>query len=392
MMQYGPDETCPRPPRIKMTSEPHAPAIYPASVYQCSDPEEARQRLDSPGLGYAYQRDAHPNADSLAEQFCQLHGADRSAITASGMASLSLALLSQLTQGDHLVVSDQLYGRSLQLLTDEAGRIGITSTKVDTCDLDRVAKSMRAETKMVVVETITNPLLRVSPIDSLAELAHQNDALLLVDNSFASPVLCRPLSLGADLVVESVTKIINGHSDVMLGMLCGGESLWSRVPQVASTWGLASSPFDCWLAQRGLATLPLRSRQGCQNAAQVADFLADHAAVANLRYPGRKDHPDFELASKQLQDGFGCVVTFDLAGGLSAAERFIVACRDTIPFCPSLGEVSTTLSHPQSTSHRGLTDNELAAVGITAGTIRLSVGVESIPFLLESLASGLAEV
>jgi cystathionine beta-lyase/cystathionine gamma-synthase len=273
-------------------------------------------------------------------------------------------------------------------LTSETARLGINSTTVDTCDLPATAAAMTDRTRLVVVETITNPLLRVSDIGALAEICQPHKARLLVDNSFASPIVCRPKELGADLVMESLTKIINGHSDTVLGLLCGSEAAWGRVPKVLSRWGLASSPMDCWLSLRGLATLALRARQASENALAAARFLAGQKQVERVYYPGLESHPDHALARRQF-DGqfFGSIVSFTLTGGRAAAEQFIAAGQ--IPFCPSLGEVSTTLSHPQSTSHRGLSETDRQELGITGGTIRLSLGIESTARISEQLSESL---
>ncbi|MDZ4819377.1 MAG: aminotransferase class I/II-fold pyridoxal phosphate-dependent enzyme, partial [Planctomycetota bacterium] len=333
--------------RTAMPTVPHATPLYTSTVYQCADIAQAEGILSGAENGYVYRRDGNPNADLLAEKCRLLHGAERAALAATGMGALSLALLSHCQAGDHLLISNRLYGRSLALFGQEAARLGIRSTAVDTCDLTAVQSAITDRTQLIVVETITNPMLRVSNIRELASIAHQRSALLLVDNTFASPLVCQPLKLGADLVHESLTKIMNGHSDVVLGLLCGSNSLWSRVPGVLSTWGLAASPFDCWMAERGLSTLHLRVRQANENAHCVAEMLCQHAAVASVQYPGLPTHVDHELARQQFGDRFGSVVTFELAAGQSGVQRFIEA--GGIPFCPSLGEVDTTMSHPAST-------------------------------------------
>ncbi|MEO8165422.1 MAG: aminotransferase class I/II-fold pyridoxal phosphate-dependent enzyme, partial [Betaproteobacteria bacterium] len=238
-----PDDICPRPDKpVAHTTQPMAPAIYPTSVWMCNDTNQADQLLAGELEGYVYQRDGHPNADAFADKVAALHRAERVAITSSGMAALSLAILTQLEPGDHVIVSEQLYGRSLLLFTQELNRLGIGSTRVDTCDPDATRNAIRSATKLLVVETISNPCLNVADIAALAEIAHAGQAKLLVDNTFATPVLCRPLEFGADLVMESVSKMMNGHSDIMLGALCGFERDWERVPLVLSAWGLASSP------------------------------------------------------------------------------------------------------------------------------------------------------
>lgn len=341
--------------------------------------------------GYVYQRDRHPNADLVAAKCRELEKAEEVAMTGSGMGALALVLLAQVQAGDHLVVSNMLYGRSQQLLTSESARLGMASTFVDTCDLAAVSAAMTERTKLVVVETIANPRLQVADLAALADIATRRGAQLLVDNTFATPVLCQPLSLGADWVMESVTKLMNGHSDVILGLLGGWRRNWARIPLVSSAWGLASAPFDCWLAARGIATMHLRVERACSNALRAAEFLAGQPAIELVDYPGLASHPQHELAARQFDGLFGSIVTFRLRGGRPAADRFMQTATQ-IPFCPSLGEVSTTLSHPESTSHRGLTPEARAALGITGGTIRLSVGIESPEFVRGALAAGLREI
>lgn len=368
------------------------PPIFPAAVYRCSDPQQAADLLSGRLPGYVYSRDGHPNADLLAEKCRELHAAEKACVTATGMGALSAALVALLQSGDHVVVSNQLYGRSLLLFTAEAARLGISSSVVDACDPAAVVAAVNDRTKLLVVETITNPVLRVPDIAALARIAHDRGAWLLVDNTFAGPVVCRPLELGADLVMESLTKSMNGHSDVNLGLLCGRAALWERLPLVLSAWGLASAPFESWLASRGLGTFALRCERACQNALIVAQHLSKAAKLQAIHYPGLEQHPDHALARRQFGQRFGSMITFTLEGGTPAAERFIRAVADTIPFSPSLGDISTTLSHPESTSHRNLTPEARAALGIFGGTIRLSVGIETPEFIQQALAAGFRSV
>ena len=384
-----PDDVCPRQPRLPpQPTEPAAPPIYLATVYRCGSSDEAARLLSGETAGYVYSRDGHPNADLLAEKCRELHHAERATVCSSGMAALALAALAHLQQGQHVVVSNQLYGRSSQLFTAELPRLGVESTVVDTCDLAATTAAFRPHTRLLLVETITNPRLRISDIAALATLAHDRGALLLVDNTFATPVLCRPLELGADLVVESLTKLMSGHSDVLLGLLCGRAADWQRVVSAQSTWGWSTSPFDCWLALRGLGTLALRAERAFATAVVAARFLEARGEVAAVDYPGLAAHPDHVLASRQFGERFGNMVTFSLQGGLAAAERFIAGARQ-IAFCPSLGDLSTTLSHPVSTSHRSMSDSAREALGISHGTIRLSVGIESSEWVRAALAEGL---
>ncbi|MEQ8787711.1 MAG: aminotransferase class I/II-fold pyridoxal phosphate-dependent enzyme [Pirellulaceae bacterium] len=390
-MSEKPDDLCPQPETPPpQSTRSFAPPIYPASVYACDNTAQAEALLGGAGQGYVYQRDGHPNADMLADKCRRLHGAQRAAVTSSGMAAVAAVLLSQTRAGDHLVVSNQLYGRTLEVLTSETQRLGIEHTVVDTCDVGATSAALRDNTRLVVAETISNPLLRVADIGALATAAHARGALLVIDNTFATPAVCRPLELGADLVVESVSKIMNGHSDVMLGLVCGGEAVWQRVPLAVSAWGLASSPFDCWLASRGLATLHLRIERACANAQLAAEMLAEHPRVERVEFPGLTSHRDHQLANRQFDGRHGWMVTFHLSGGRAAADAFLLG-AGRIPFCPSLGELSTTLSHPQSTSHRGLTDGEREGLGIHGGTIRLSIGTESPEYVLQAIREGLGD-
>lgn len=377
-MSRSVDRICiePAAPR-QLPTTPGTPPLQLTAVWQCDSPDQADRLLGGEEFGYVYQRDGHPNADQLAERIASLHGAEKATVHSSGMASLAAALLSQTQQGDHLVVSNQLYGRSSLLLEQESQRYGIQHTAVDVTNLEAVKRACTPETRMMVVETIANPMLRCADLPELAKIAHDAGALLLVDNTFATPALCQPLRWGADLVMESVSKMMNGHGDVMLGALCGAAALWERVPTVTAAWGLASGPFECWLGSRGLATLPLRMERASGNALRVAQSLqTESGPVQSVEYPGLETHPDHALVQKLYGGRGGSVVTFRLRGGRPAAEAMIQRAHQTIPFCPSLGELATTLSHPQSTSHRGLTESQREQLGIDGGTIRLSCGLE----------------
>lgn len=386
------EDLCPRPDvPPAMPTEPLVTPIYQAAVYRCDDPAQADSLLSGAQRGYVYSRDANPNSDLLAERVRGLHGAEKAITCGSGMAACAAIALAHLTSGDHVLLGDQMYGRTQGLFEKELVRLGVTSSRVDVCDTAVVARAMTPRTKLVVVETITNPLVRVVDIAALAQVAERGGARLVVDNTFASPVLCQPLELGAHVVFESLTKIMNGHSDVLLGVVCGSAAGWERMTSVVATYGLSAAPFDCWLAARGIGTLALRAEKASSNALAAAEFLAERTECAAVYYPGLKKHPDHELARRQFAGRFGSMLGFTLAGGAAAAERFIRAAK-SIPFCPSLGDLSTTLSHPESTSHRGLAPEQRATLGITGGTIRLSVGIESAEAVVAALAEGLAAV
>lgn len=386
------EDLCPRPDvPPAMPTEPLVTPIYQAAVYRCDDPAQADSLLSGAQRGYVYSRDANPNSDLLAERVRGLHGAERAVTCGSGMAACAAIALAHLTSGDHVLLGDQMYGRTQGLFEKELVRLGVTSARVDACDAAAVARAMTPRTKLVVCETITNPLVRVVDIAALAQVTERGGARLVVDNTFASPVLCRPLELGAHVVFESLTKIMNGHSDVLLGVVCGSSAGWERMTGVVATYGLSAPPFDCWLAARGIGTLALRAEKASTNALAAAEILAERSECAAVYYPGLAKHPDHELARRQFAGRFGSMLSFTLAGGSAAAERFIHAAK-SIPFCPSLGDLSTTLSHPESTSHRGLAPEQRATLGITGGTIRLSVGIESAEAVVAALAEGLAAV
>lgn len=391
-MPKRPEDICPEPTVQLVNADSLLnPGIYPAAVYRCADPDEALALLEGRQPGYVYQRDGHPNADALSAKCARLHQAEWAVVTSSGMSAMASALLAFVQHGDHLVVSDGVYGHSINLLRTEASRMGIDTTLVDTNDVEATIAAVRSNTKMIVAETISNPLLRVANIKALAEIARDTDAKLLIDNTFATPIVCQPLLHGADLVLESISKMMNGHGDVMLGMLAGRSDELARVRRVMSVWGLTSSPFDCWLAARGLATLPLRMQQACISALEIARFLSGHDKIDEVVHPGLPNHPDYQLAVDQFRGQFGCVVTFRLAADADGTADFIRTCQ-AIPFCPSLGDVSTTLSHPASTSHRSLSEEEQSALGIGPNSIRLSVGTEPANSIVDTLDKALSQV
>jgi len=364
------------------------PPLYQASVFALPDLDALDRISDGAEPGFIYARDAHPNAHLLAEQLAKLEGAEWGLICASGMGAISAMVLPYLSQGDRIVASNRVYGRTSQLFSQELPRFGVQTTFVDVNDLDIVRAALATPTRILYVETISNPLLRVADLDNLAKLAHERDCQLLVDNTFASPVLCRPLDRGADLVMESLTKIIGGHSDLTLGFLGGKGNGVRKFAQTATIWGVASSPFDCWLAARGLATLDLRMRSATTNAAALAPWLLQQPAVARVLYPGLPDHVDHQLAQRMLPHGFGNMLCFELRGGRDAVNHFFRNATG-VPFTPSLGHTTTTCSHPATTSHRYVKPEEKARQGITDGLIRLSVGIENLDHIQSEMLKGL---
>ena len=304
------------------------------------------------------------------------------------MAAISSLLLATIQQGDHIVASNRLYGKTSQLIDKHLARFGVQATFVDIGDFSQVRQALKMTARLFFVETMSNPLLQIADVDTLAGMAHEHACLLAVDNTFATPVLLQPLEHGADLVVESLTKMIGGHSDVTLGVVCGRADLGLAIPDIVSTWGLAANPFDCWLAARGLATLSLRMHAASANAAALADWLVAQPGVTRVLYPGRPDHPDYKLACRLLGSTFGNMLYFELEGGREAVNRFMRLARG-IPFSPSLGDTATTCSHPATTSHRHFSKEARDRMGIGEGLVRLSVGVEALDGIKQKMAAGL---
>lgn len=369
-------------------SAPLVSPLYQSSVYTLPDLDTLDLIMNGEEPGFIYARDGHPNARHLAEHIAALEGAGWSLICSSGMAAISAALLATVQAGDRIVASHQLYGKTTQLLRDELSRYGVTTTFADSCDLAQVEAALQQPAQVLFVETLSNPLLRVADLPALARLCRAAKCLLFVDNTFATPALLQPLKLGAAVVIESLTKMMAGHADVTLGAVCGQGDLGSQVAPVVSTWGLAANPFDCWLAERGLTTLALRLRTASATAAALADWLAEQTAVSRVVYPGLASHPDHDLARTLFQGNFGNMLCFELKGGRPAVNRFLRQAPE-IPFSPSLGNVTTTLSHPASTSHRYVSPADKKRQGITDGLIRLSVGIEELNQIQAAIRKGL---
>jgi cystathionine gamma-synthase len=369
---------------------PLVPPLYQSSVYTLPDLDALDGVLEGGEPGFIYARDAHPNARLLGERLAKLESGRWGVICGSGMAAISAILLAFAQQGQRIVASNRLYGRTVQLLDQELGRYGVQTEFVDCNDLNAVAAALDKETRVLFVETMSNPLLRVVNIPALAKVCRQTGASLVVDNTFATPVLTRPLEMGADIVMESLTKMIAGHSDVTLGAICANDmELLPRVQAAVSIWGLASGPFDCWLAERGLSTLHVRVRTAAANAGLLADWLSRERGVKRVIYPGLVDHPDHALAGDMLQGAYGNMLCFELEAGRDGVNRFMRKAPG-IPFSPSLGDTSTTLSHPGTTSHRYVSAAEKRRQGISDGLIRLSVGVEDLDTIQKEMEKGLA--
>ncbi|MFL6129822.1 MAG: cystathionine gamma-synthase [Mycobacteriales bacterium] len=335
--------------------------------------------------GYEYSRSANPTRDALQECLAALEGAAHGLAFASGLAAEDCLLRTVLVPGDHLVVPDDAYGGSYRLFAKVLSRWGVEATPVHLADLGAVRAALRPATKVLWCETPTNPLLGIADIAALAGLAHDAGALLVVDNTFASPYLQQPLALGADAVVHSTTKYLGGHSDVIGGALVVDDAeLAERLAFHQNAMGAVPGPFDSWLVLRGVRTLGVRMDRHCANAERVAEMLLAHRAVDRVYYPGLPDHPGHEIAAKQMR-GFGGMVSFTLHGGEAAALR---VCERTEVFllAESLGGVESLIEHPRTMTHASVTGSPLE---VPSTLVRLSVGIESIDDLLADLAQAL---
>jgi len=380
-----------RTPFPPSATTPLVPPIVPSAVFVARDADHMNSVYEGQTQGFTYAREGSPNAELLAAKIAALEGAETGLITSSGMSAVAAIALGLLKAGDHIVAGNQLYGRTMRLVSQELPRLGFATDLVDATDAAAVERALRPNTRLLLVEVVSNPLLRIPDIAALGKLARSRGVLLIVDNTFPTPLAFRPFALGAHIVFHSITKMLAGHSDVTLGAVCGPRELTTPIRDAIVTWGLTPSPFDCWLAERGMNTLELRVARSNANAAALADFLASQPAVRRVFYPGRADHPDHAVAQRLLGDQFGNMVTFEIAGGRETVNRFMQALR-SIPFAPTLGDVSTIISHPAVTSHRGLTADAREALGIREGTIRVSVGIEALSLLEEEFGAALAAV
>ncbi len=384
-----------RPPFPETAARPVAAALNPSVVWRVEDADALDAQYEGRAPGYGYAREGHPNADRLAAQIDALEGAPEAfagggLMFGSGMGAVAAVLLGLLEPGDRVLAAAQLYGRTLRLMTQDLPRLGIHVDWIDPTDAAAYAPAIRPETRMIWVETVSNPTLRVADMEAAREAARASGARLVVDNTFTTPRGFPAFAFGADVVIHSVTKMLAGHSDATLGWAAARDPA-DREALVAAqgSFGATASPFDCWLAERGLATFALRYDAAEANAAALADHLATLLGVEAVLYPGRADHPDHARAGALLGERFGTMVSFRLAGGREAVNRLLRAAPQ-LPFAPSLGDVQTLLSHPPTSSHRALTAEGRAALGITEGFLRVSVGIEPIEILKAEFEAAVA--
>ncbi|RDJ15980.1 O-succinylhomoserine sulfhydrylase [Rhizobium grahamii] len=366
-------------------------AIYLTQGFVYDSAEAAEARFKGETEGYIYARYGSPTNDMFEKRMCALEGAEEARATASGMAAVTAAILCQLKAGDHIVAARALFGSCRWVVETLAPKYGIECTLVDGRYLENWEKAIRPTTKVFFLESPTNPTLEVIDIAGVAKLANQVGAKVVVDNVFATPIFQKPLELGAHIVVYSATKHIDGQGRSLGGVILSDKEWVSEhLQDYYRHTGPAMSPFTAWTLLKGLETLPLRVKQQTENAAKIADFLAEQPKVAKVIYPGRKDHPQADIVAKQMKGG-STLVAIELKGGKEAAFALQNA-LDVVKISNNLGDAKSLITHPATTTHKNLTDEARAELGISGGTVRLSAGIEDTDDLIEDFAQALAKV
>lgn len=365
--------------------------IYQTSTFAFPDADTGAARFAGQEKGFIYTRLGNPTIGALEACVAALENGEFAVATASGMGAVSTVYLTLLGQGLHMVGTASLYGPSRVLAEKHLARYGVEATFVDTSDLEQVERAMRPNTRLVYVESPSNPAMIVTDIAAVAEIAHRHGALLAVDNTFASPHLQKPLDLGADISLHSVSKFLNGHADVIGGIIITrNRELADRLRQTMTILGCNMDPHQAFLVLRGVKTLGLRVERAQANALAIAQYLESHPKVAWVRYVGLPSHPQFELAKRQMA-GPGCVLSFELKGGLEAGKTLMNSVK-LATLAVSLGGVETLIEHPASMTHASLPREERLAAGITDGLVRLAVGIEDLEDLIADLDQALARV
>ena len=366
----------------------HSEPIFPTSSFVFGSAAEAAARFSGEQPGNIYSRFTNPTVRTFEERLAAMEGAESCVATASGMSAILATCIGLLKAGDHIVSSRSIFGTTTILFNNFMAKLGIETTFVDLSDLDAWKGAVKANTRLFFLETPSNPLTELVDIQAVADIAHDNNSWLAVDNCFCTPVLQQPLKLGADIVIHSATKYIDGQGRCMGGAVLGSKELvGTEVYSFLRTAGPTLSTFNAWVFLKGLETLSIRMKAHCANALELARWLEQQEAVAKVHFPGLASHPQHELAKKQQSD-FGGLLSFELKGGREAAWKLIDATR-ICSITANLGDTKTTITHPATTTHGRLTDEQKQASGIADGLVRVSVGLENIDDLKKDLARGM---
>ncbi|WP_404362404.1 O-succinylhomoserine sulfhydrylase [Marinobacter sp.] len=374
--------------QIRTDQLEHGDAIFPTSSFVYGSAAQAAARFSGEEPGNIYSRFTNPTVQAFEARIAAMEGGERAVATASGMAAILSICMSLLQSGDHVICSRGVFGTTNVLFQKYLARFGIETTFVSLTDLDEWQASVRSNTRMMFIETPSNPLCEVADMTALAALARASGALFVVDNCFCTPVLQRPFEFGADIVMHSATKYLDGQGRCLGGVVIGSSKLMEEVYGFLRSAGPTLSPFNAWVFLKGLETLPIRMRAHCENALELAHWLEQQPGVEKVFYAGLKDHPQHDLAARQ-QSGFGGVLSFTVTGGKDAAWAFIDATR-MISITANLGDVKTTITHPGTTTHGRLSPEDREKAGITDNLIRLSVGIESLEDIRNDLRRGFA--
>ena len=367
--------------------------IYQTSTFIFDSAEQGGRRFALEEAGYIYTRLGNPTTTVLEDKIAALEEGEAAVATSSGMGAISSTLWTVLKAGDHIVTDKTLYGCTFALMCHGLTRFGIDVTFVDTSNLDEVKNAMKENTRVVYLETPANPNLKIVDIEALAKIAHTNpNTLVIVDNTFATPYMQKPLTLGADVVVHSVTKYINGHGDVIAGLVITNKALADQIRFVGlkDMTGAVLGPQDAYYIIRGMKTFEIHMERHCKNARKVVEFLNNHPKIEKVYYPGLETHPGYEIAKKQMKD-FGAMISFELKGGFEAGKTLL----NSLKLCSlavSLGDTETLIQHPASMTHSPYTKEEREAAGITDGLVRLSVGLENVEDIIADLEQGLEKI
>jgi methionine-gamma-lyase len=359
--------------------------IYQSSTFAFKSAEHGAALFQGTEDGYIYTRIGNPTTKALEDCVAALENGWGAMATASGMAAISTAYLAFLDRDSHLISTDAVYGPSRTVVEREFSRFGVQSDFIDTSDIEQIKKCLRPNTKVLFVETPANPTMTLTDIRACAAVAREHGLILVVDNTFSSPILQNPLDLGADIVIHSLTKFLNGHSDVVGGIIVAKEeSRFRQLRKTLTLMGGVMDPHQAWLVLRGVKTLALRVEKSQENAMKLAPFLESHPKVEWVNYPGLRSHPQHQLAGRQMK-GFGSMLSFGLKGGFEAGRKMINAVRLCV-LAVSLGGVESLIQHPASMTHAGVPEEERKKAGITDDLIRLSVGCEDLEDIKEDLA------
>ena len=399
-LDYGMQTIAVRAGQHRTDEGEHSEAIFTTSSYVYTSAADAAAHFNGDKTGNVYSRHTNPSVRTFERRLAALENGERAVATASGMGAILTMCLAYLKAGDHLLAANQLFGSSIGLFNNYMAKFGVEVSYVDCFDNEAWAKAVQPNTKVIYCESPSNPLAQICDIGYLSQLCKANDILLVVDNCFATPALQRPLDLGADVVIHSATKYLDGQGRVLGGALVGSDKLMQEAFTVVRSGGISMSPFNAWVFTKGLETLKLRMQAHCQNANQVAEFLVNHPNVSTVHFSGLSDHPAHELATRQhhMKGGYGAIMGFEVKASddtdsnsrdSKAAAWHVIDSTQMVSITNNLGDAKTTITHPATTTHFRLTAEARAEAGVKDGLIRLSVGLEDVEDIIKDLARGL---